>query len=311
MVNPTKYDDFLEQGRIVKQYHDTDVEFVQYKCPMEGCDDLVNVRADDIDKRKSTRCLAHLKVCKSSAAAHDPRVCGKRKAPEPTTEPEPSETRVTRREEELVLRNDALQQQNCSTRAELDDVRRQMRVFEEQMERMQRQVDDGDRERERLQRQVDKGDREREVIARALGFKTPPLPPVEDVLECVQGIQKSAAVQAAFGVSGASDLKKEHDRLKRIVEDKESDLNRGRRRFAERVQEADRKYAMQNELFDPLKDLFFDKSSAAAARAQRMSKFLKTLLVAAHSDKNPRNPEESEMMTKVITAMRRRLREKS
>ena len=75
-------------------------------------------------------------------------------------------------------------------------------------------------------------------------------------------------------------------------------------------QEADRKYAMQNELFDPLKDLFFDKSSAAAARAQRMSKFLKTLLVTAHSDKNPGNPEESEMMTKVITAMRRRLREK-
>ena len=107
MVNPTKYDDFLEQGRIVKQYHDTDVEFVQYKCPLEGCVDLVNVRADEIDKRKSTRCLAHLKVCKSSAAAHDPRVCGKRKAPEPTTEPEPSETRVTRREEELVLRNDA------------------------------------------------------------------------------------------------------------------------------------------------------------------------------------------------------------
>ena len=41
-----------------------------------------------------------------------------------------------------------------------------------------------------------------------------------------------------------------------------------------------------------------------------MSKFLKTLLVTAHSDKNPGNPEESEMMTKVITAMRRRLREK-
>ena len=81
MVNPTKYDDFLEQGRIVKQYHGVDVEFVQYKCPLEGCVDIVNVRADDIDKRKSTRCLAHLKVCKSSAAAHDPRVCGKRKAP--------------------------------------------------------------------------------------------------------------------------------------------------------------------------------------------------------------------------------------
>ena len=276
---------------------------------MEGCVDLVNVRADDIDKRKSTRCLAHLKICKASAAAQDPRVCGKRKARAPTAEPEPSETRLTRREEELELRNDTLQQQNCSTRAELDDVRRQMRVFEEQMERMQRQVDDGDRERERLQRQVDKGDRD--IFARALGFETPPVPPVEDVLECVQGIQKSAAVQAAFGVSGASDLKKEHDRLKRIVEDKESDLNRGRRRFAERVQEADRKYAMQNELFDPLKDLFFDKSSAAAARAQRMSKFLKTLLVTAHSDKNPGNPEESEMMTKVITAMRRRLRSES
>ena len=310
MVNPTKYDDFLEQGRIVKQYHDTDVEFVQYKCPLEGCVDLVNVRADEIDKRKSTRCLAHLKVCKSSAVAHDPRVCGKRKAPEPTTEPEPSETRLTRREEELELRNDTLQQQNCSTRAELDDVRRQMRAFEEQMERMQRQMDDGDRERERLQRQVDESDQKMEAIANAVGLKTPPVPELEVVLERLEGIQKSAAVQAAFGVSGASNLKKEHDRLKRIVEDKESDLNRGRRRFAERVQEADRKYAMQNELFDPLKDLFFDESSAAAARAQRMSKFLKTLLVAAHSDKNRGNPEESEMMTKVITAMRRRLREK-
>jgi len=42
-----------------------------------------------------------------------------------------------------------------------------------------------------------------------------------------------------------------------------------------------------------------------------MSKFLKTLLVTAHSDKNLDNPEELEMMTKVITAMRRRLHEKS
>ena len=219
MVNPTKYDDFLEQGRVVKQYHDTDVEFVQYKCPMEGCDDLVNVRADDIDKRKSTRCLAHLKICKAATAAQDPRVCGKRKAPEPTTEPEPSETRLTRREEELVLRNDALQQQNCSTRAELDDVRRQMRAFEEQMERMQRQMDDGDRERERLQRQVDESDQKMEAIANAVGLKTPPVPELEVVLERLKGIQKSAAVQAAFGVSGSSNLKKEHDRLKRIVED--------------------------------------------------------------------------------------------
>ena len=122
MVNPTKYDDFLEHDRVVKQYHGVDVEFVQYKCPLEGCVDLVNVRADDIDKRKSTRCLAHLKICKAATAAQDPRVCGKRKAPEPTSEPEPSETRLTRREEELELRNDTLQQQNCSTRAELDDV---------------------------------------------------------------------------------------------------------------------------------------------------------------------------------------------
>ena len=91
----------------------------------------------------------------------------------------------------------------------------------------------------------------------------------------------------------------------------QSDLNRARRNFAQRVQEADRKFTLQNELFDPLKDLFLDNSSAAPARAQRMSKFLKTLLVAAHSDKNLDNPEESEMMTKVITAMRRRLREKS
>ena len=62
MVNPTKYDDFLEHDRVVKQYHGVDVEFVQYKCPLEGCDDVVNVRADDVDKRKSTRCLAHLKM---------------------------------------------------------------------------------------------------------------------------------------------------------------------------------------------------------------------------------------------------------
>ena len=219
MVNPTKYDDFLEHDRVVKQYHGVDVEFVQYKCPLEGCVDLVNVRADEIDKRKSTRCLAHLKVCKSSAVAHDPRVCGKRKAPEPTTEPEPSETRLTRREEELELRNDTLQQQNCSTRAELDDVRRQMRAFEEQMERMQRQMDDGDRERERLQRQVDESDQKMEAIANAVGLKTPPVPELEVVLERLEGIQKSAAVQAAFGVSGASNLKKEYDRLKRIVED--------------------------------------------------------------------------------------------
>ena len=61
MVNPTKYDDFLEHDRVVKEYHGVDVEFVQYKCPLEGCVDLVNVRADEIDKRKSTRCLAHLK----------------------------------------------------------------------------------------------------------------------------------------------------------------------------------------------------------------------------------------------------------
>ena len=297
MVNPTKYDDFLEHDRVVKQYHGVDVEFVQYKCPLEGCDDLVNVRADDIDKRKSTRCLAHLKVCKSSAAAQDPRVCGKRKACEPTAEPEQSETTLTRREEELMVRNDALQQQNCTTRAELDDVRRDMRAFEERMGRMQRQVDEGDRKLE--------------AIANALGMKTPPLPTLQVVLERLEGIQKSAAVQAAFGLSGTCDLKKERDHWKRIVEEKESDLNRARRNFAQRVQEADRKFTLQNELFDPLKDLFLVNSSAAPARAQRMSKFLKTLLVTAHSDKNLDNPEELEMMTKVITAMRRRLHEKS
>ena len=138
----------------------------------------------------------HLKICKAATAAQDPRVCGKRKAPEPTSEPEPSETRLTRREEELELRNDTLQQQNCSTRAELDDVRRQMRAFEEQMERMQRQMDDGDRERERLQRQVDESDQKMEAIANAVGLKTPPVPELEVVLERLEGIQKSAAVQA-------------------------------------------------------------------------------------------------------------------
>ena len=189
-----------------------------------------------------------------------------------------------------MLRNDTLQQQNCTTRAELDDVRRQMRAFEERMER---------------------GEQKMEAIANALGIKTPPVPELQVVLERLEGIQKSAAVQAAFGGTGTSDLKKERDHWKRIVEEKESDLNRARRNFAQRVQEADRKFTLQNELFDPLKDLFLDNSSAAPARAQRMSKFLKTLLVAAHSDKNLDNPEESEMMTKVITAMRRRLHEKS
>ena len=36
-------------------------------------------RADEIARLKSTRCLAHLKVCKSTAATTDARVCGKRK----------------------------------------------------------------------------------------------------------------------------------------------------------------------------------------------------------------------------------------
>ena len=60
----------------MKQYHGTDVKFVQFGCPLPGCGELVNVRADEIDRRKSTRCLAHLKVCMSTAAAADPRVCG-------------------------------------------------------------------------------------------------------------------------------------------------------------------------------------------------------------------------------------------
>ena len=105
MVNPQKYTDFKEVGTTVKEIHGVELQFVQFKCPMEGCGSLVNVRADDVDKQKSSRCLTHLKICKSSAAAQDPRVCGKRKAPEPTADPDSSETRLTRREEELVLRN--------------------------------------------------------------------------------------------------------------------------------------------------------------------------------------------------------------
>ena len=69
MVNRPKYDDFVQVGSTTKRFHDTDVSFVQFSCPMDGCNELVNVRDDEVDRRKSTRCLEHLKKCKSFAAA--------------------------------------------------------------------------------------------------------------------------------------------------------------------------------------------------------------------------------------------------
>ena len=72
MVNRPKYDDFVQVGSTTKRFHDTDVSFVQFSCPMDGCNELVNVRDDEVDRRKSTRCLEHLNVrVKSLGSATD------------------------------------------------------------------------------------------------------------------------------------------------------------------------------------------------------------------------------------------------
>ena len=50
MVNRPKYDDFVQVGSTTKRFHDTDVSFVQFSCPMDGCNELVNVRDDEVDR---------------------------------------------------------------------------------------------------------------------------------------------------------------------------------------------------------------------------------------------------------------------
>ena len=50
MVNRPKYDDFVQVGSTTKRFHDTDVSFVQFSCPMDGCNELVNVRDDEVER---------------------------------------------------------------------------------------------------------------------------------------------------------------------------------------------------------------------------------------------------------------------
>ena len=52
MVNRPKYDDFVQVGSTTKRFHDTDVSFVQFSCPMDGCNELVNVRDDEVERRR-------------------------------------------------------------------------------------------------------------------------------------------------------------------------------------------------------------------------------------------------------------------
>lgn len=294
MVNPTKYDDFKERSRVTKKYHSADVEFVQYKCPLPGCDQLVNVRADEIARLKSTRCLAHLKVCKSTAATTDARVCGKRKERAATPSPEPA-NKTTRREDELQIRNDALSSQASATRAELDDLKTEMRAFRQSLQE----------EKEARQ----KLEQAYEMIARAVGYKTRPLPGPEDIVQAIKGKEKSAALQNALGRSGSNEdrLRAERNHWKRVAEEKQEELNHSRIRHAELDDEAKRRFAMQHEFFGSFKELFADDSSQGPVRAQSLSKLLKKVLPTTHPDKNPDCHEAAEMLTTLILTMRRRL----
>ena len=61
MVNRPKYDDFVQVGSTTKRFHDTDVSFVQFSCPMDGCNELVNVR-DQEELRHQARIAEPLRA---------------------------------------------------------------------------------------------------------------------------------------------------------------------------------------------------------------------------------------------------------
>ena len=98
MPNPPKYNDFLEVGRVTKQFHGTEVAFAQFACPMNGCNVRVNVRADDVDKQKSSRCLHHLKRCSPEPLAIPAFVAN--------ISPSSDETPPTAQETHTVARHD-------------------------------------------------------------------------------------------------------------------------------------------------------------------------------------------------------------
>ena len=175
MPNPPKYNDFLEVGRVTKQFHGTEVAFAQFACPMNGCNVRVNVRADDVDKQKSSRCLHHLKRCGSTEAAEDPRVCGKRKSP-PSDEKSSSpaeDARHTLARHDLETRLDTARAEKASSDAKVYDLERRMRTMEDDMCAMKQF---------------------QSTIAHKLGFTTPPLPTVDQCLAVLEGMEKSRAV---------------------------------------------------------------------------------------------------------------------
>ena len=325
MVNRPKYDDFVQVGSTTKRFHDTDVSFVQFSCPMDGCNELVNVRDDEVERRKSTRCLEHLKKCKSFAAATDPRVCGKRKAPEPAAAPPPApappdtsaaSTALSPREEKLQLRNDRLQQELCAQKAEIDDLHAGMA----EMRRF-------------------KADTEASLttLAQKLGMTTPPLPALSVCIEKIEGMQKSAALGSIVGGSSApaehpsdaafwkaqvqnetSELRRRNEELvrrtmeeghrlkreRREVEQEKHRLEHDRKEVDEERERLRRKYRE----YDLLQELVEgSRTTENRERAEGVCKIIAKGMVAMHPDKNGDLREDAERVSKVLLSVRSKL----
>ena len=255
----------------------------------------------------------------------EPRVCGKRKTPEPAAAPPPApappdtsaaSTALSPREEKLQLRNDRLQQELCAQKAEIDDLHAGMA----EMRRF-------------------KADTEASLatLAQKLGMPTPPLPALSVCIEKIEGMQKSAALGSIVGGSPApaehpsdaafwkaqvqnetSELRRRNEELvrrtmeeghrlkreRREVEQEKHRLEHDRKELDEERERLRRKYRE----YDLLQELVEgSRTTENRERAEGVCKIIAKGMVAMHPDKNGDLREDAERVSKVLLSVRSKL----
>ena len=260
MPNPPKYNDFLEVGRVTKLFHRTEVMFVQFACPMDGCDARINVRADDVDKQKSSRCLHHLKRCSSIGAAGDSRVCGKRKSPSSDETPPTAQETHTVARHDLETRLDTVRAEKASSEAKVVDLEQRMRAMEERESVTHTRV----AALEQFQA----------AIVHALGYTTPPFPTLEQCVLKIKGLEKSHAVASICDASSTE------------VKALRKELHRVEKAHQEKMKAAVENYNELLESNKTLRDQVYKlRMSGAGSSAKDSTKRDRQLMQLSHSDK--------------------------
>ena len=316
MPRPKVWGDFEEdEGFAAKD--DAGDDLVEFTCPY-NCGKPIRMKARNVIKNKCTECRSHLLKCSGvrsdgQQAEDDPRIhsikiaaaeCAEHMRaakrgratdglPSTTTTPEEGENRAL---VALQLRNDELQHQKSSVEAQLADLSRKTQENDARLRAVERRLCDAEQWQE--------------AMACAIGFTEKPVPALDVCLEQIERMKRGGALGVALGGADAQRSCRQCEHWKRQVDDQDSDLQRARKRFAERVAEAEHKFKLQNELFEPFQSMFADRSATGKASATRMFKYFKNVLRVAHPDKHQEHRAEAEMLTVCINTMRKRLNEK-